>query len=175
VRLTLIIITHDRGRPRLALQAHKNAFARHCGHNVLEVNTAFQVDWQAVQNAEPDIVIWHTSFLSLRWGSAWPQEYEMAAQALNSSGAYHLAMPQDEFLQSNSLCRLFDMVKMSLVLSCAKAQDWPRIYRASQNPQVRFRTILTGGLDDNLLKKAKAFSAAYHNRQWDISYRAWSS
>jgi hypothetical protein len=174
VSLTVLNLTHDRGPTRLALRAHKNAFARYSELKVIEINTAFFVDWQAVLSSEPDIVLWHTSFLSLRWGNAWPQEFEQATQALRSSGAYHIAIPQDEFLRSNSLCQLFDLVGMNLVLSCASSKDWRRIYKNAQTRDIQFRTVLTGGLDDELLLKAKTHLLPYEKRHWDLSYRAWA-
>lgn len=117
--------------------------------------------------------MFHTSFLSLRWGSDWPDEFDAVCQALTGWSSLSILLPQDEFLRSDTLSRLALDVGAQIVFTCADAQDVPLLYPALVRAGVTFKTTLTGWLDDTLVRQARKSARPWSSRSIDVGYRAW--
>lgn len=171
--MRVLLLTHARGPQRLALVAHRQAFLRlkRKSWDCIEANAAFRIDWQALEAANPDLIILHTSFLSLRWGSDWPPEFQKAVELIRATKARAVMIPQDEFLRAASLVRLINEAKIDTVLSCAEPTDQTVLYRGAKT---RLDTVLTGYVDQALLRRAKRYFQPFETREFDISYRAWA-
>jgi glycosyltransferase involved in cell wall biosynthesis len=83
-----------------------------------------------------------------------------------------VALPQDEFIHADALCRFITDFEVDVVLSTAPASEWRKIYRAVP-PDVRFDRVLTGYVDESLVPKVRALSASISRRDIDVGYRAW--
>lgn len=94
---------------------------------------------------------------------------------LKSSKAIKICMPQDEFTSMDLLCNFINDFGVEYVFSVAPESEWPKIYKTVDNTKVRFIKVLTGYLDENIVKKWSLKTSSAEVRPLDIGYRTVST
>jgi hypothetical protein len=172
-RQTIAILYHMRGTYplRSAIESHLYAWKKYSRHRVVHVNAALADAVGSLAAVYPDVIIVHTSFCGIRWN---PSEYERLEPIFDQIGqmsALKIAQPQDEYYLVKPLRHMLERLCVSVVLSCADAENWPILYPDLVG-QIEFRTVLTGYLDDNVVQDALRWSKPTRLRQIFVSYRA---
>lgn len=167
----ILMFTHYTGRLRPSVKAHIDAFAKYSANRIIEINTAFSVDWDVLKAINPEGIILHTSFLSLRWGDLWPSQFNELCNHFEHKAIECVALPQDEFLYSSVIEKLCIKLKVRKLYTCAKTKDLKTLYPKLSKLKVEFIPTLTAFVSKKLLR-TKADNIA--NRGVFVSYRVWS-
>jgi len=175
-RKTIAILYHARGTYplRSAVETHLRAWRRHSAHRTIYVNAALMDPVRALEVAQPDCIIFHTSFCGLRWNDP---EFSRLSGAIDQIGgleAFKIALPQDEYYLTDRLRDLMSRLSVDLILSCADRDNWETLYGELANTAT-FETVLTGYLDDTVVRKARRWSRPLKSRDIFLSYRAWDT
>jgi hypothetical protein len=158
---------------RETIRDHLYCFQRYSRHRCFYVNLALRRFPKMLSRVEFDAVIFHTTFLSMRWAPRAFVELLDRAQALKRLGVVRIAMPQDEFLQSVTLSKFITEFEVSHVFTAAAQSEWPKIYATVDRTRVGFTTVLTGYLEKRSVTRMMRIVAETRARPIDISYRAW--
>lgn len=109
----------------------------------------------------------------MRWSETVFYQFTALVESLNNHPAIKIAIPQDEFTKTDLLNDFLTDCQIDYILTCAYESEWPEIYGNLRSNKVRFKTVLTGYLDDRTVKRARGFARPLRRRSIDISYRAW--
>jgi hypothetical protein len=121
-----------------------------------------------------DLIIFHTTFISLHFSrELFISKMESIAYLKNYS-AIKIALPQDEFINTDLLCEFINNFNINHVFSVAPPSEWAKIYPVVDRTKVQFHEVLTGYLDEKTIctinKKALKYGS---KRDIDIGYRAY--
>lgn len=158
---------------RVATADHLYSFRRYAPHNCFYWNAAFGRVPHYVSTVKFDLIIFHTIFLSERWDRDSFKLLTNKVAVLKANEAVKVALPQDEFINTDILSDFINEFKISHVFSVAPESEWKKIYAGVDHTKVRFTNVLTGYLDDSTVKKIETLASAAKLRTIDIGYRAW--
>lgn len=177
---TVLIIHYNRGvfPLRSAVADHLFSFRNYSRLDCVYVNVAFGFPRHLLRDIEFAAVVLHTSFLAMRWSHELflkrSKEVEEYLKSSTASSAVKIAIPQDEFINTNILDAFLCRVSVDFVFSCASQEEWKKIYPLCFQNKVKFKTVLTGYLDKNTIERVSDFSDKMV-RDIDIGYRAWKA
>jgi hypothetical protein len=174
-RLNILVLYEAISHPlRTTIKDHLYSFARHSGHRCFYLNLAFRKVSPSLARLPFDLIIFHTTFLSSR---AWnPQYFRQQAdkiRALSDHPATKVALPQDEFLNTDLLCEFINRFGVTHVFSVLRESEWRNVYRTVDHDAVSFHRVLTGYLEAETLARIRELAGAAPSRSIDIGYRAW--
>lgn len=168
----LVLHHNDQYPPRASVLDHTYCFERYAPHRCFYVNLAVRSVPAWVRQVPFDMIVFHTGVMS-RWNrEAYARKIERL-RWLAELPAVRVALPQDEFLNADLLCRFINEVGVDVVFSVAPESEWPTIYRDVDREKVRFHNVLTGYLTEETLSRIEKLSASRPERTVDIGYRAW--
>jgi hypothetical protein len=172
---TIVVFYNARqGVPlRAANLAHLLCWGRYSKHRVLYVNVAYPVPWTLLDRIKIDAIIFDTIFLSMHWSPAYFMERSAPVLRVRGLNCPKIAVVQDDFINTDYVVGFLKAIDITDVLTCATAADWPTIYAGLDPSRVRFRTVLTGYVDETRLKRLIGNSS--RPRSIDIGYRAWAN
>jgi hypothetical protein len=148
---------------------HLFSFRRYGTRRYEYVNLAVPGLAHAYARGRYDAVVWHTSVLAwLRWA---PEDQlrglRKRALALRGVSPAHVALPQDEFLNSDQVNAFLEQIGVRHVFSVAPASEWPLIYGDREG----LSQVLTGYLDEDTVGRIDGIVAEGRARTIDIGYR----
>jgi hypothetical protein len=159
---------------RSTVDDHLYSFRRYAGARCFYVNAMLRPVPAWIARGPHDAVIFHTSLLSaLRWGDE-PMAELLLARARAAAGAapLRIALPQDEFLNTDLLCRFIRECDVHVVCSVSPPTEWPKIYDSVDRDRVRIEHVLTGYLEESTLRRIARILARSGGRTVDVGYRA---
>ena len=170
----LVVYGQTQFPQRATIADHLYSFRRYSEGRVFYLNLAARNTPRWLLRVPFDLVVWHTSFLSLRWA---PEVFAMArrrAQPLKEIAERSVAMPQDEFIHTDALCEFLEEFDVDAVCSVAPEDQWPTIYATLDRERVRFIRVLTGYLDEETVDRIQRIvSEGPAARPIEVGYRAW--
>lgn len=172
----LLVLYHLRGTAQLPLRAaiadHLKCWERHSQFRVIYHNYAFGFDWAEYADLPLSGVILDTLALNLRWSPEVFRARTASLRALRQFQGPKIALPQDEFIHTDALCEFLAEIGVTDILSAGSRETAEQIYRAAL-PDVRLGQKLTGYLESETLARIDRLAAETHERDIDVSYRAW--
>lgn len=173
----VVLYFHRPGAPRRrALEDHLLCWRRYGTGRTLYLNAALGHGENALRALEPTAVVLHTSFLAQRWSSDFFAALASAYGPLFESRPFVVAIPQDEFLQTEALETCLETFGARLVLSCADRDDAGKIYPRFLARGGRVERVLTGYFEPTSLRRLAGFRGTPHReRPCDLGYRAWKA
>lgn len=117
-----------------------------------------------------DAIIFHYTVLARRWT---PYIWKMVMRSnkfLRHRASIKAAIPQDEYAHTDALCKMFKDYGVGTVFTCASPVDYQTLYPSHQTGLTHYKTIFTGYVDENTLKKIQSMPPL--PREIDIGYRA---
>jgi hypothetical protein len=175
-RPALLVLYHCRGVSQLPLRAaiedHLFCWERHSRFRVIYHNFAFGFDWNNFKHLPITAVIFDTIALNLRWSPDYFQQKIEPLLELKHFQGPKIAMPQDEFVHTDSLARFLAAIGCTHVLTAATRSDAEKIYRGHL-PNAVLKQKLTGYLERSTLKRIRRMAAKVPKRDIDVGYRAW--
>jgi hypothetical protein len=170
----LVLYYYDGEYPvRSATADHLYCFRKYARHNCYYLNVAFRKLPRYLEKFRFDLVVFHTLFFSARWNRALFREAAERVSALRRGDAVKVALPQDEFLNTDVLNEFINDFGVDYVFSVAPESEWGKIYPDVDRRRVKFRRVLTGYLDDHTLAKISRLAASVRGRPTDVGYRAY--
>ncbi len=170
----ILVVYYSREYPmRMAVFDHLYSFRRHAGRPCYYLNLAERRPGKHLAHMGFDLIIFHTTFLSPRWNLAHFRQLVDRARPLRDLGGIKIALPQDEFLQTDAVCTFLQEFGVTHVFSVMPESEWPTIYPGIDRARVKFLRVLTGYLEEETLARIERLAAAVPSRDIDIGYRAW--
>ncbi len=174
-RKIILVMYYTRGvfPLRNTIETHLYCWKNYSKHRVIYINVALGYPSEYLKSIPIDVVVFHTSFCGMRWNSRVFYNFTTLVEDLAESKALKIAMPQDEFIHTDYLCEFLNDIKIDYVFTCAYENEWDNIYGGLTVDNVKFRTVLTGYLDDKTVDRIKRYQKPLNERSIWISYRAW--
>jgi hypothetical protein len=170
----ILVVYYAREFPlRATIFDHLYSFRRYAGRPCFYLNLAERRPARHLFRIPFDLVVFHTTFLSQRWDVAHFHRLVDKAQPLRDVSGVKIALPQDEFLQTDALCEFVRAFHVTHIFSVMPEAEWPKIYPTVDRSRVRFSRVLTGYLETETLARIERFAASASPRDIDIGYRAW--
>jgi hypothetical protein len=170
----LVVYGQTQFPQRGTIADHLYSFRRYSAARVFYLNLAARETPRWLPRVPFDLIIWHTSFLSLRWAPEMFAQARRRAQPLKPIRAPSVALPQDEFIHVDALCDFLEEFGVGAICSVAPEREWPRIYRSLDRDRIRFLRVLTGYLDEKTVERIdRIVTAMPPDRPIDVGYRAW--
>lgn len=176
--MNVLIIYSSRVWPmRSSQRDHLQAFKKYSsGFNCFYLNLAF-AGYPAYLNKVPfDLIVFDWSFVGGRVEKARFKETLSRIEHLRSDKAIKVCMPQDEFTCMDVLCDFINDFNVKYVFTVAPATEWSKIYKTINQDRVSFFRVLTGYLDEEVVKKwSNKSRVSFDYRPLDIGYRTVST
>ncbi len=172
----ILVIYHATRYPlRGCVSDHLYAFERSGEHEVVHLNTAVRSPGEIPRDI--DLVVIHTTFLSVRWN---PEQFDRLVDRWDSIAKVEapvVALPQDEFINTDGLERALEVLGVEHVYSVADSDQWPVIYPRFSSSGFPITRILTGYLDETTVARADGIARDRGDRprSIDVGYRAWKA
>lgn len=154
---------------------HLYSFQRYSTHRCFYLNMGIRrIPWY-LKKVNFDLIIFDTIFLAMRWDKPVFRRLMEKAQILKQVDAVKVALPQDEFINTDILCDFINDFGIDYVFSVAPATEWPKIYDTVNFEKVKFYQVLTGYIDEKDKARINLLSESIKTRTIDIGYRAWEA
>ncbi len=121
-----------------------------------------------------DLVVFSWSFLGNRFTHNSFQDSVEKIQQIKSYSCKKIALPQDEFSNTKSLCDVINEFDIDIVYSVSPESEWGKMYKTVDLQKVKFYQVLTGYLDEQLINKISAKKIGLE-RPIDVGYRSGSA
>jgi len=146
------------------------------GHSCFYLNLAYGGYLTYLKYINFDLIIFDWSFLGTRVERKFFSRNIERISRLKESKAIKVCLPQDEFTSMDILCDFINDFNIRYVFSVAPSSEWTKIYKTVDQKRVRFKQILTGYLDESIVKKWSSLSNNdFEKRPLDIGYRTVST
>lgn len=170
---TILIVYFAKEHPlRQTIEQSLYAFDRYTGQRCVYLNLAVRGVPGWLRRLPIDLVVFHTTFLSVRWNPPDFARLLKRSSPLRSLGRARAALPQDEYIHTVALGRFIRDFDITHVFSTVDESQWKHIYPQIDHDRVTFETILTGYLDPGTVRALDRRSCAATERTIDIGYRA---
>ncbi|MBL4844268.1 MAG: hypothetical protein JKY65_01970 [Planctomycetes bacterium] len=171
--MNILVVYHNTVSPlRSTIEEHLYSLGRYSGQRVHYLNVALHGLPDFVRKHSWDLIVFHTTFLSIRWH---PPTFAGAVEEIRGLAGVpgtKIALPQDEFAHTGVLNAFLREFGVDIVFSVSPPTEWPKIYPALQEDGVRIHEVLTGYLDEMSVASLAAPSRI-RNRPIDVGYRAY--
>lgn len=170
---TILVLYHSRQAPiRRAISDHLYSFRRYGGRRCIYINMAVRSVPAWIHELDIDLVVIHTMLLAARWD---PDDFRDIARRMGPVmrlQAPRVALPQDEFLNTDVLVEVLDDVGVDHVFTCAPKEEWATIYGPLMAKGVGMTRVLPGYLEPDTVLWIDRLSKKVTERDIDIGYRA---
>ena len=171
--VTLVLYYADRAPLRAAVTDHLYAIRRHGGRPTIYVNVAVRSLPGWIDRIGVDLVVFHTVLLAQRWEPRRFKKITRKLEPVRRLRCRTVAMPQDEFVQTDLLAGFLRRFGVDHVLTCAPESEWRTIYGALVDGPTTFARVLTGYIEPTSLARIDRLATTVRERTIDVGYRAW--
>jgi hypothetical protein len=176
MRNVLIIYASRHSPMRASQRDHLWSFRRYARDcRCFYVNVAFAPPPEHLRRIDFDLVIFDWLFVGTRVDRDWFTRRVRQMSWLQDVPATKVVLPQDEFISMDLLCDLIREFGVTHVFSVAPTSEWPKLYRTVDPARVRFHRVLTGYLDEHVVRKLASRWQGCAGRRIDIGYRTVST
>lgn len=149
---------------------HLYSHQQYSGHNCFYINLAVNKIPHYITNIKFDLIIFDTLFF-VRFKRNYFLNLMKKAAVLKKSSAIKVMIPQDEFINTDLLCRFASEFNIDHIFSVAPETEWSKIYKGVDRGKTRLHKVLTGYLDDRTIQDV-AHLTGETVRNVDIGYCA---
>jgi hypothetical protein len=168
----LVVYYHYRGYPlRATTKDWLYSFERYSGCLCYYANLAFGFPTY-LKDIEFDLIVFTDMFLSKRNLLRFFDKAVEYCQPLKGVSAKKIAVPQDEFYYTDVLNHFINAFGVEHIFSVAPESEWGKIYPLVDRDKVKIDFVLTGYLDDEIVKFYDGLSRENISRDIDIGYRS---
>jgi hypothetical protein len=171
---SVLVLYHATAAPlRAAIADHLNSIRRYSGRPCIYINVAARRVPRWVHRLDIGLVVFHTTLLATRWH---PEAFHRVASRLDGLDGLdcpRVAIPQDEFLNTDPLVDFLRRFGVSHVFTCAPSHEWETIYGALMADGVGLTRVLTGYLEPRTVRRISQLAAEGGARSIDVGYRSW--
>ena len=118
-------------------------------------------------------VILHYTFMALRWSrDLYLKLRPVLERRLDRLSGYKVAIPQDEYAETDLLWALFRRAGVKTVFTCFKEQDFEAAYPESETGVEHLITVHPGYIDERAARRIQSIAEREDQRPIDVGYRA---
>lgn len=175
---TILVIYHSRGiyPIRDSIRTHLYCWQRYSNHRVAYLNVAMGFPADIIRRLNPDVILFHTLFLGMRWGRDIFRRFVDRCRMLADLDCIKIAMPQDEFLNTDLLNEFINEFGVTHLLTMAGKKDCSVIYDRVDFGRVRVEQVLAGYVDPRTVERIdRKKRSGRLARDIDVGYRAWNA
>lgn len=170
----ILVLYHSRVAPlRTAVADHLLSFRRYGGRPCIYVNMAVRSVPGWIWRLDIDLVVLHTILLSDRWQPDDFRDVALRLRSLRRLRAPRVAIPQDEFINTDVLVEVLADLGVDHVFSCAPPEEWDTLYGPLIERGSGVTRVLPGYLEPTTVRRISELAAVIPERDIDIGYRAW--
>jgi hypothetical protein len=170
----ILVLYHSRIAPvRPAIADHLASFRRYGGRPCIYMNLAVRSVPSWIGRLDIDLVVLHTILLSDRWQPDDFRDVALRMRSVRSIRAPVVALPQDEFINTDVLVDVLTDLGVEHVFSCAPESEWARIYGPLLERGTGITRVLPGYLEPATVRRIETVAERVATRDIDIGYRAW--
>lgn len=171
---SILVLYHSRIAPvRRAIHDHLYSFRRYGGRPCIYINLAVRSVPSWIGDLDIDLVVLHTILLSDRWQPDSFLDVARRMRPIRNVRAPRVALPQDEFINTDVLVKVLDDLGVDHVFSCAPPEEWPKIYGPLMDKGAGLTQVLPGYLEPHTVERIGRLAGEVPKRDIDIGYRAW--
>jgi len=171
---SILVLYHAPHLPlRTTVSDHLNSIRRYSGRSCIYINLARRRIPAWIDRMHIDLVVLHTILLSTRWEPELFAEMAQRMEPIQRLSCPVIAIPQDEFLNTDPLNDLLREFRVSHVFTCAAERDWEAIYGPVLAEGVRLTRVLTGYVEPATVARIEKQARRNTRRDIDIGYRSW--
>ena len=161
---------------RASQRDHLFSFQRYAeGHNVYYVNTFLRSIPGYLKKVPFDLVVFSWSYLGSRFDrEIYIRDFDKIAFLKNIT-CKKIALPQDEFSDTELICRTINEFGIDKVYSVSPETEWKKLYKTVDFKKVSFSRVLTGYIEEQLVDRVVQLSNSNTDRDIDIGYRSGSA
>lgn len=171
---SILVLYYAAGAPlRRTIADHLNSIRRYSGRPCIYVNLAVRPVPSWIHRLEIGLVVFHTTLLATRW---YPEAFRGVARRLGEIqrlACPRIAVPQDEFLNTDLLVDFLQEFRVDHVFTCAPPDEWKTIYGPLMSGGVGLSRVLTGYLEPLTVRRINELATRTGEREIDIGYRSW--
>ncbi len=120
-----------------------------------------------------DGVILHYTYMGIRWSRDWYLEFRRVLEKrLASIRGYKVAIPQDEYAETDLLWALCRDNGVKTIFTCFSEKDFATAYPKSETGVDHLITVHPGYIDELAAKKIQSIVEEEDRRPIDVGYRA---
>lgn len=169
--MKILILYHKKPRAqRKAISGHLEAFGYTTSHQVEYWNIAYGAP-NILLECEFDVVIFHFTFFLPNINKKFDDEF-IQWSVLKNMDSYKVAIVQDEYIHTISLCNFFKEFGVKEIFSCLPETLFQTVYPKEKTGLEYYHTVLTGYIDDQMIKDYGQYAIPHDKRRYDIAYRA---
>lgn len=172
----ILVIYYTRKFPMRASQRdYLFSFKRYAGkrNECYYVNLFSNAYLNLYKNVSFDLVIFTWSFLDSRFMRESYISSLHKIDFITNLPCPKIMMPQDEFSHSDLLNFTANFFKITHIYSVSPSSEWEKIYKEVDFNTVKFKQLLTGYIEDSLIKKIEKLEKRNGNtRTIDVGYRS---
>ena len=171
---SILVLYHSRLAPvRPAIADHLFSFRRYGGRPCIYINLAVRSVPSWIHRLDIDLVVLHTILLSDRWQPDDFRDVVLRMGAVRRVRAPRVAIPQDEFINTDLLVEVLDDLRVDHIFTCAPEEEWATIYGPLVSKGIGFTRVLPGYLEPQTVQRIDRLARHAPKRDVDIGYRAW--
>ena len=171
---SILVLYHAVTAPlRAAIGDHLNSIRRYSGSPCVYINLAVRPVPRWIGRLDIGLVVFHTTLLATRWH---PEAFRRLAPrlaALEGLACPRIAIPQDEFLNTDPLVDFLRQFRVDHVFTCAPQEEWKTIYGALMADGAGMTRVLTGYLEQRAVRRINQLASGTGERVIDVGYRSW--
>ncbi len=154
---------------RRTVDEHLYSFKRYADAECYYINLAGRIP-SFLNRLYFDLILLHYTACACRFQVGFFDNIESKWQILSSLRGFKAAIPQDEYVNTDSLCRLFKYLGVKTVFTCLPESEWRKVYPEEKSGISRFLTVFTGYVDEQTV--SEQITKRFDKRTIDIGYRA---
>jgi len=165
----LIVYCLDASNDRNTQNEHLYSFRHYSEERCYYLNSAYGVP-KFITRVAFDLIIFHYTFLAyeIRGRAHW----RATAQLCRDLIGYKIAIPQDEYQNSDRLNDFFLRAGVKAVFTCLPESEWQKVYPRQKSGLEHYRTVYTGYVDEIAQCKLARLNKRHRERTIDVGYRA---
>lgn len=169
--MRLLFIYHQKPRKqRKAISSHLLAFKKMDDADIYYWNVAYGIP-DLVSKCEFDAVLFHFTFFLPNINQDFSSSFYQW-KILKNLDIPKFAMIQDEYVNTNSLCKFLKEFGVKHVYTCLPEDLWQVVYPFEKSGVTSFTQVLTGYIDEEMFSIFGSEIRAHRYRRVDIAYRA---
>lgn len=171
---SILVLYHAPHLPlRTTVSDHLQSIGRYSGRPCIYINLARRRIPAWIGRLQIDLVVLHTILLSTRWEPELFADMAERMAPIKRLRCPIIAIPQDEFLNTDPLNDLLRDLRVSHVFTCAAEGDWDAIYGPLLAEGVKVTRVLTGYVEPATVARIERQARRNIKRDIDIGYRSW--
>lgn len=168
----LIVYVRDSKKIRSTINESIDAYKNYVNGRVYYLNIIKGIP-KAIYKMKFDLIIFHyTAFIFKFLDKDRIDIFKNTYRNLSNLIGLKIAIPQDEYINSESLCDIFKIWKINIILTCLPESEWKKVYPPEKTGVDIIKTVLTGYIDEKAIEKCKKYYQPHKQRPIDICYRA---